>query len=324
MEMDLTPKYPVPTKYHRGMIRCATRVAFVFLTKVNQSPHENISHFSLYTILNKKTMENMNLDLIKILIGVGIGIVIVIAIVKAVTPRMGMGGMGMMQGMPMQGNFPNGYYQHQQGSGGLMAIITLAVAFLFLFGVFYVSQKLNEEKDTSWNSYEDDKWQRDSPAAKDNYEYEEEPDLSPPEALPPQEQVPESEYDLNVPEAPEEVFKDYNLKVGTPVNISPSGRQGSVSVNEVVPYEESPAIPGEFYLQKAAAPTEERAQHEMEKWESQFPGKVHLGYNQNLDSYAYKVLIGPFRTKEAAQRAAADRKAYIRDLDEETYMDILY
>ncbi|HMQ46727.1 MAG TPA: SPOR domain-containing protein [Saprospiraceae bacterium] len=266
----------------------------------------------------------MNLDLIKILIGVGIGIVIVIAIVKAVTPRMGMGGMGMMQGMPMQGGFQNSHYQ-RQSSGGFMAVTTLAFMFLVLFGIFYVSQQLNEKPDTDWYSYEDEKWQLNSPPNEDTYEYEEEPEVSPPESLPPQERVPESEYDLNVPEAPEEVFKDYNLKVGTPsVNVSPSGRQGNVSVNEVVPYEESPTIPGEFYLQKAAAPTEERAQHEMEKWEDQFPGKVHLGYNNQLDSYAYKVLIGPFRTKEAAQRAAGDRKAYVRNLDEEVHLDVLY
>jgi len=82
-------------------------------------------------------------------------------------------------------------------------------------------------------------------------------------------------------------------------------------------------VPMHIYIQNKVAPTEERAISAWRKLDQQYPDQVHIGYDTNMDSYPYKLLIGPFENKAAAKKAAGEAKVWIRDLRKDTSIYLL-
>lgn len=78
-----------------------------------------------------------------------------------------------------------------------------------------------------------------------------------------------------------------------------------------------------FYVQKLASQSYEKATPELQKLETIYPGKVHLGYDTDVKDFNYKVLIGPFYSKKEAKEMVNDKKAWVRDLNKESQIKIL-
>ncbi|MCB1116161.1 MAG: SPOR domain-containing protein, partial [Chlamydiia bacterium] len=67
------------------------------------------------------------------------------------------------------------------------------------------------------------------------------------------------------------------------------------------PTAEKASVPSRIYIQKAASPNRELAREEAKNWSYNLSRPVTLAFDPGSSSFPYKVLLGPYQSREDAE-----------------------
>lgn len=260
-------------------------------------------------------MDNMNL-LNMICIAIAVGAIVVIWF-----------GLQMAKAVGNSRVIPMGGYRNRGDYGfGIVVVFSLVVLGIVVL-VYYAKQKTDVRKEET--SKEEDNSTFEYRISEDTVpmSYYEEPEAYPSEQPPVQRLEEDPTYYENEDQYPNEYS---NTNDDMRLNVSPSGRNSNEdNGNEMlIRFNDAPEPPrqdeGHFYLQKGVAASEEEAINNQQQLEKQYPGMVHIGHDLAGSYLAYKILLGPFASKEEALNEKKSKGEWVRDLETDDTIEVIY